>query len=115
MKDCSATADNVVVLPVPEFVSDTDSLVCLLGGVMLESGDRGLNPSHCTVECDWASHSYTLPLSPSSMIWYCSVSWSSKQAHHATRCPRVPRPAALAGAWLRAGESELGFSTGQMA
>jgi len=75
MKDCSATADNVVVLPVPEFVSDTDSLVCLLGGVMLESGDRGLNPSHCTVECDWASHSYTLPLLPSSMIWYCSISW----------------------------------------
>ena len=48
-----------------------------------------------------------MPLSSSSIIWYCSVSWGSKQAHRATHWPRVHGLAASAGVWLKANESEI--------
>ena len=48
-------------------------------------GDGGFNPSLCAVQCDLLQVVDTrLPLSPSSIMWYCSVKWgvNRRTMHH---------------------------------
>jgi len=76
-------------------------------GIGLATGDRGFDPSRCTIECYLEQVVCThVPLSPSGVIWY-QRKLGSKQAHRATHWPRVRGLAALADVWLRASESEI--------
>jgi len=75
--------------------------------VGLTIGDRaGSIPAVALSSATLRSGAHTLPLLPSSIIWY-QRKLGSKQAHRATHWPRVHGLSASVGGWLRANESEI--------
>ena len=54
--------------------------------VGLETGDRGFNPSRCTVECHLPPAVHTrLSMSPSSALRHGSISWGRGVNRHTVR------------------------------